>query len=192
MGGLLDLLFLGILVYFLLRGVGKATERSGGPAERAPPSPPRPRAERPASPPPTTGPERVRDRLMEELRRWEAEQRSQGERFEHPSAGRTTPAASPPSEATAPVEREEVFSYDDAVEGPAPEPSRVAPRPPDRRVERPVPEPLRVLPEPEPARADRLRVAAREGGVLELERLSPLQRAVVWGEVLGPPRGLGR
>ena len=45
-------------------------------------------------------------------------------------------------------------------------------------------------PEPPPLVQPRAPAPAAPGGLQRLRRLTPWQRAVVWAEILGPPRGL--
>lgn len=243
MGGLADLLFFAVLLWFVFRAAGKAAggmgqapgeseTDDGRPAlDRRPPAPDRqpPRAR------PRSAEGSFRGRLMEELRRWEAEQRAGAEvseagwrRFEtrragreaEPpgiSAGRTevpTRPAEPRARRTeldpwreeaeiprAPVEatEAELEARSLEVEPPEPVPTETLPRRARREAgleglaAARLAETARTEAPPRPpagsAGATALR-RQRSARLPDLSRYTPIQRAVLWGEILGRPPGL--
>lgn len=227
MGGLADLLFFGLLLWFVFRAAGRAAEgmrggsaegtgedrsggdRSGGERWGTPRRPPEAATR--------SGREGFRERLMEELRHWEAEQRVRGEPGELPRSRTEAPAPD--------------------FEGRSLEVGTPAPDFEGRSLEVGTPEPdfegrsLEIEPEepitagrmpretrrlgrvrerthpPARARASEERPVGRvpratgSGAAAALDRgrgvrlpdlsgYTPVERAVLWGEILGPPRGL--
>lgn len=236
MGGLADLLFFALLLWFVFRAAGKAAgERKrlpgDGEAEDGRPGPDR----RPPRARPRSEEGSFRDRLMEELRRWETEQRAGAEvseagrrRFEARRAGREaeppgisarrtevpTRPAEPRARRTeldpwreeaeiprAPVEatEAELEARSLEVEPPEPVPTESLPRRARREAgleglaAARLAETARTEAPPRPpagsagATALRRRRSAR---LPDLSRYTPIQRAVLWGEILGPPAGL--
>lgn len=234
MSGLFDLLFFALIVWVVLRAAGRAMGGLGGEAgDDAGPSSPGPRAElprqterrRPAGAPerridPTArhapgSPEiQLRNRLMEELRRWEEAQRTrqpaslEAQRMRQPAAlGVEAPPPAPrpatPSPARAPAEPDtEVGAA--AARQPEKRASRLAE---SRALERaravaarrraPSDSAGGALGEREAGREGRAVPSASErsselgsGALPDFSRLSAAQRAVLWAEILGRPTGL--
>lgn len=215
MGGLADLLFFALLLWFVFRAAGKAAGQrkrlpGDGEAEDGRPGPDR----RPPRARPRSEEGSFRDRLMEELRRWETEQRAGAEvseagrsRFETRRAGLETEPVQ------VPARRAEVEIPGIPVEASEPEPEGRS-----LEVEPPEPVPTETLPRrarreagleglaaarlaetarseapPRPPAGSAGATALRRRGstrLPDLSRYTPIQRAVLWGEILGPPAGL--
>lgn len=162
---LLDLLFVGILLWLVLRAAGRAAERGRRTGEGAPEGPGRRSGppQRPRQPPrlelevePAAGESEARRVVLDELRRWEEEQRRREVELERRRTAELERPPPPPA---------------------PPRPLRQAPV-------------AATLPGGEARPLEVARPRRRPAGLPALAGYSPLRRAVLYTEILGPPRAL--